>query len=120
MGHAEDMKEFYEELRLESMARPQVTVTSKKIVDWAPITEDALLHPNQGQLPGLEDDRPRVSHYQAGSIEPIDFINSQEFNFNLGNAVKYISRCDYKGTKRKDLEKAIDYIRFELEMNCEE
>lgn len=59
--------------------------------------------------------RPKVNHYLQGSIEPIDFINSHGFNFNLGNAIKYITRCNHKGTKREDLQKAIDYINFELE-----
>ncbi len=58
--------------------------------------------------------RPSVPHYQQGQIEPIDFINSHNMNFNLGNAVKYITRCNHKGTKKDDLKKAIDYLNFEL------
>lgn len=60
--------------------------------------------------------RPDVQHYKQGQIEPIDFINSHNLGFNLGNTVKYITRCNYKGTKREDLKKAIDYINFELEL----
>lgn len=63
----------------------------------------------------LNSTRPNVSHYLQGQIEPIDFINSHGFNFNLGNAIKYITRCNHKGTKKEDLQKAIDYINFELE-----
>lgn len=59
--------------------------------------------------------RPTTPHYQQGGIEPIDFINSNDLNFNLGNAIKYITRCNFKGNKRVDLLKAIDYINFELE-----
>ena len=59
--------------------------------------------------------RPKVKHYQQGKIEPIDFINSHDLNFNLGNVIKYTTRCNFKGTKRQDLEKARDYINFELE-----
>ena len=62
--------------------------------------------------------RPNVSHYTQGKIEPIDFINSQDLNFNLGCATKYIARCNYKGNKKEDLLKAIDYLNFELE-RCE-
>lgn len=36
-------------------------------------------------------------------------------NFNLGNAVKYISRAGRKGNKIEDLRKAIQYIEFEIE-----
>ena len=61
--------------------------------------------------------RPKVSHYQCGGIEPIDYINSHNFNFNLGNAIKYISRCGKKEgeSTEKDLKKAIDYLNFEIE-----
>ena len=59
--------------------------------------------------------RPNVSHYTKGTIEPIDFISSQGLNFNLGCAIKYITRCNYKGSKKQDLNKAIDYLSFELE-----
>lgn len=61
--------------------------------------------------------RPNVPHYLQGQIEPIDFITSHDMNFNLGNAVKYITRCNHKGTKQEDLKKAIDYLNFELERN---
>lgn len=63
--------------------------------------------------------RPDVKHYKTGKIEPIDFINDHELNFNLGNVIKYVVRCNHKGTKREDLQKAIDYINFELERMLE-
>lgn len=61
--------------------------------------------------------RPNVSHYQGVGIEPIDYINSHNFNFNLGNAIKYISRCGKKEGESitKDLQKAIDYLNFEIQ-----
>lgn len=61
--------------------------------------------------------RPNVSHYKGVGIEPIDYINSHNFNFNLGNAIKYISRCGKKEGESvtKDLKKAIDYLNFEIE-----
>ena len=34
-------------------------------------------------------------HYQ-GTIQPIDLINAQDLNFNLGNVVKYVSRAEKK------------------------
>lgn len=72
------------------------------------------------QIPPLEmcgTPRPKVPHYQIVGIEPIDFINSHNFNFNLGNAIKYISRCGKKDGESvaKDLQKAIDYLNFEIE-----
>ena len=61
------------------------------------------------------------SHYNAGRIEVIDFIEDQNLNFNLGNAVKYISRAGKKDPKkfREDLEKAIWYLNRELKKNSE-
>jgi hypothetical protein len=62
------------------------------------------------------EERPKVKHYQTGGIEPIDYINSHNFNFNKGNAIKYISRCGKKEgeSEVKDLQKAIDYLNFEI------
>jgi len=53
-------------------------------------------------------------HYKVGGIETIDFIEAKRLNYNMGNAVKYISRAEHKGNKRQDLEKAIWYINREL------
>ena len=38
-------------------------------------------------------------HYNIGDIEVIDFIDSWNLNFNLGNVIKYVVRCDYKDDK---------------------
>lgn len=55
-------------------------------------------------------------HYQ-GSVQPIDLINAQDLNFNLGNVVKYVCRAGKKEGENtlSDLEKAKDYINFEIE-----
>jgi len=54
------------------------------------------------------------AHYKTGGIETIDFIEAKELNYNMGNAVKYISRAEHKGNKKQDLEKAIWYLNREL------
>ena len=54
------------------------------------------------------------SHYTRGKIEVWDFIRDQELNYHLGNAIKYICRAGFKGSKREDLEKAIHYLENEL------
>ena len=57
------------------------------------------------------------SHYTSGKIEVIDFIEDKHLGFCLGNAVKYISRCQlkYGGKKRiEDLEKAIFYLNRQV------
>lgn len=56
------------------------------------------------------------THYK-GSIQPIDLINAQDLNFNLGNVVKYVCRAGKKQGENilSDLEKAKDYINYEIE-----
>ena len=55
------------------------------------------------------------SYYQRGPSDVWDFIREQQLNFHLGNAIKYICRAGYKGSKIQDLEKAIHYLQNELE-----
>ena len=59
------------------------------------------------------------SHYNIGKIEVIDFIEDQQLNFHLGNAVKYICRAGKKNSdgtsvdrsRITDLEKAMWYLQ---------
>ena len=51
------------------------------------------------------------AHYTQGKIEVIDFIEDQDLPFHLGNALKYICRCRFKGDVVTDLKKAIFYIQ---------
>lgn len=69
----------------------------------------------------FEEKVDHPSHYNAGRIEVIDFIEDQNLNFNLGNAVKYISRAGKKDPNkfREDLEKAVWYLNRELTKNSE-
>jgi len=48
----------------------------------------------------------------------IDFNTKYDLNFNLGSAVKYIARAGKKSneSKEKDLNKAIDCIKRELDV----
>jgi len=54
------------------------------------------------------------SHYTSSpsGIEVIEI--TEHMNFCLGNAVKYILRCDLKGKPIEDLEKAKWYIDREI------
>ena len=57
------------------------------------------------------------SYYNQGKIEVIDFIEDKKLGFNLGNACKYICRCQFKqnGAKRiQDLQKAVWYIQRQI------
>lgn len=54
------------------------------------------------------------THYNVGKIEVIEAIEEWKLNFNLGNAIKYIARCEHKENKKQDLEKAKWYIEREI------
>lgn len=56
------------------------------------------------------------AHYTYGKIEVIDYIEDKGFGYNLGNAIKYISRAGKKNpdTLIEDLNKAIWYIKREI------
>lgn len=63
-----------------------------------------------------------VSHpayYNTGSIEVIDAITAWGYaeGFNRGNAIKYIARAGRKSkdTEIQDLEKAVQYLQFEID-----
>jgi TPR repeat protein len=58
-------------------------------------------------------------HYQHPSgIECIDI--TEHLNFCLGNAVKYIWRCDHKGHAVEDLQKAVAYLNREINRRINE
>lgn len=58
----------------------------------------------------------RPSHYAAGrKYEPKDVIRDWNLNFNLGSAVKYISRAGRKDDILQDLRKAKQFLEFEID-----
>lgn len=56
---------------------------------------------------------PQHYNEHPSGVECIDVI--EHFNFNLGSAIKYIWRADYKDQPIEDLEKARWYIDRELQ-----
>jgi hypothetical protein len=60
--------------------------------------------------------RSSVLHYENGTqIDVIEFATMYDLNFNRGNIIKYIVRAGKKDDEVKDLEKAMDYLRREIE-----
>lgn len=55
------------------------------------------------------------SHYNQGSIETIDFIEDQHFDFHIGTAIRYLCRAGHKWNEIEDLEKAIWYIQRKID-----
>ena len=65
----------------------------------------------------LDDNTNTTPQHYQGSIQPIDLINAQNLNFNLGNVVKYVCRAGKKKGENvlSDLDKAKNYINYEIE-----
>lgn len=60
-------------------------------------------------------------HYTEGrKYEPKDVISDWGLNFNLGSAVKYISRAGRKGDIIEDLQKAKEFLQFEIDVLSDE
>ena len=69
---------------------------------------------NKNKEPIPTDNVNNPSHYNTGTIEVITVIEDWKLNFNLGNAIKYIGRCEHKNNKKEDIKKAIWYLEREL------
>ena len=76
------------------------------------VSSSSRYHPTWKEV----KDKLNPEHYRGAAIEPWDFIESQGFDFFLGNAVKYISRAGKKPgeSAKDDLEKAIVYLNKKL------
>ena len=66
-----------------------------------------------GEMAGESVDHPPHYNTHSSGIECIDV--AEGFNFNIGNAVKYLWRAGLKGEALEDLEKACWYVRREVE-----
>jgi hypothetical protein len=93
-------------------------------MDWA-ATKTSISEWRSGKVPvRIDHQNERPAHYVVGGIETIDYIQSkltkdQFTGFCLGNCIKYLSRYQYKDG-RKDLEKALVYLRWLLEADSED
>ena len=59
-------------------------------------------------------DNIHPEHYK-GKVQPIDLIDAQNLNFNLGNVVKYCCRQGKKESALDDLKKAQYYLNREIQ-----
>jgi hypothetical protein len=63
----------------------------------------------------MQDIVNRPKHYTSHP-SGIDCIQiTEHMGFNLGNAIKYIWRCDLKKNDIEDLKKALWYVQREIE-----
>lgn len=54
------------------------------------------------------------NHYKGNRFEVIDIIEDFQLDFCLGNAIKYVLRCEKKENQIQDLNKAIWYINRKI------
>ena len=103
----EYLKTIQQDLRDQETEIVKRMAFQKVLKEQQPIFQKALRSNNMNKTP---------SHYQ-GTIQPIDLINAQNINFNLGNVVKYVCRAGKKKGENvlSDLEKAKNYINYEIE-----
>jgi hypothetical protein len=63
--------------------------------------------------PSSAVDHPHHYNAHPSGVECIDVV--EWMPFNIGNAIKYVWRCDHKGKDIEDLEKAVWYLNREIE-----
>lgn len=70
---------------------------------------------NTTNTTSIKDSVDRPYHYtkHPSGVECITV--AEHMNFNLGNALKYIWRCELKINKAEDLQKAIWYLQREID-----
>ena len=80
-------------------------VSTSGLIGWNPFIKKFLMSKSNPQ------------HYRQGSIEPWDFIVSQNLNFLEGNIIKYVTRAGKKDGESRldDLTKAATYLRKLIE-----
>lgn len=87
------------------------------------IIRDALVADTElkGDKNKKVDHVDHLGHYCHG-IKAIDYIESHNMNFNLGNVIKYVTRAGLKSENAiEDLQKAKWYIEREIGRgNCNE
>lgn len=96
---------------------PAETACPELSLKLEPLPSYPILDPETvADFANSNDPVKKPSHYTShpSGIECWDV--TRHMNFNLGNAMKYIWRCDLKDNPIQDLEKAIEYIQDEIAM----
>jgi hypothetical protein len=96
----------------------KMEATAKAEPAWGTLAMSISSQPTTITLGAVQEPVDMVNdppHYKSGGIETIDFIESKELNYRLGNVIKYITRADRKGSRQEDLKKALWYLQREIE-----
>ena len=84
----------------------------------SPLKEDYYRAPDLFEPTNSEPPKDLIhhpAHYCYSEYEPKDVIRAWGLNFNLGSAVKYIARAGRKDDILQELNKAKQFIEFEIE-----
>ena len=76
---------------------------------------NTVICPKYKKIDRLKDMVLHPAHYCYSEYEPKDVIRAWGLNFNLGSAVKYIARAGRKDDILQELNKAKQFIEFEIE-----
>jgi hypothetical protein len=105
------------------MEPPEVGITARAPMSGADYSEQAynsspaVLARKQQPFDPVE--RPAHYNVHPSGVECIDI--TEHYNFNIGNAIKYLWRAGLKSEDAKqDMEKAIWYINRELQRRARE
>jgi hypothetical protein len=81
---------------------------------WRSYTDEQL--GKEGWHTPVPDNINHPTHYKShpSGIEPIEITKHE--SFNIGNAIKYIMRRNFKGKPLEDLKKARFYLDMEISM----
>ena len=97
---------------VEAVGKPKTRMPGARDFPTIPETVDGMIEKARRSR---SDPVNHPYHYKAGGIETIDFIEAKGLGYRLGNVVKYITRADHKGNRKQDLEKAMWYLKREIE-----
>ncbi|MBC1459693.1 DUF3310 domain-containing protein [Listeria welshimeri] len=118
-GHGTYVREFHEskEIRWVPNKYAELTPGTELIPYIEKTNYFDTYEPIKSDLPSekeSKDDIYHPNHYTSGGIEPIQYIQSHNMNYEKGNVIKYITRAGKKEgeSEIKDLKKAQNYIQL--------
>lgn len=56
------------------------------------------------------------NHYKQFAIQPSEYCEKNNLSHLESNAIKYITRCRFKGKEEEDIQKAIHCLQMLLEL----
>lgn len=78
-------------------------------------TRVGIIHPVTGEVSDSAlNKQVGGNHYKQFAIQPVEFINTNNLSYMVGNVIKYVTRYPFKNGI-DDLEKAKHYIEMLIE-----